>query len=421
MRPLNRRQFICSGLAVLSAGSPALAFSPFSRNPKSPTAVKSIRGRIFKNDAPDELWEFAHEGFLYKKLNHQKVVCGICPNHCMLSPGDRSVCRSKINKDGVLYTLTYGNPCAVHLDPIEKKPLYHFKPRSKTFSLATTGCNFRCLNCQNWEISQAKPEEVRFKRLFPAEAVSLAKKIKAESIAYTYSEATTFFEYMMDIARPAHNHGLSNLWITNGYINRKPLMELCRVLDAANVNLKSFSDSLYRRLNGGRLNPVLETLKTLHAQKIHLEITHLVVPGFVDDEDMLKAMCAWILKHLGPDYPLHFLRFFPHYKLDRLPPTPVSTLVRFRELAISEGLHYVYLGNVPYHEGNNTYCHHCGKRLIQRKGYFIPQYNLNGNRCRFCGGQIPGVWEEGSSETGKSNPSPAVSERHRQPVLHSAA
>jgi pyruvate formate lyase activating enzyme len=280
----------------------------------------------------------------------------------------------------------------VHVDPIEKKPLYHFKPRSKAFSLATAGCNFRCLNCQNWEISQAKPENVRHYELFPSEIIKKALASDCESIAYTYSEPITFYEYMIDTARLAKEKGLYNLFISNGYINRKPLIELCRVLDGANVNLKSLEDSIYRKLNGGRLQPVLNTFKTLHEQGIHFEMTNLVVPRYTDDVEMVKEMCDWILRNLGPDHPLHFSRFFPKYKLDRLAPTPVSVLTNFRDLAIKAGIRYVYVGNVLNHEGNNTYCHHCGKLIIERLGYSIPEYNIDGNRCKFCKTVIPGVW-----------------------------
>jgi pyruvate formate lyase activating enzyme len=356
------------------------------------SGADDIRGTIFKGDAPDALWKWSHEGFLYKKLGNQKVMCEICPNHCVLAPGDRSVCRSKVNMDGTLYSLAYGNPCAVNVDPVEKKPLFHFLPQTNVFSLATTGCNFRCLNCQNWQISQAKPHEIRHYELFPPEAVAAAQKTQCPAIAYTYSEATTYFEYMIAIARLARDQGVKNLWISNGYINHAPLLELCKVLDGANVNLKSFDDAIYRKLNGGRLKPVLETFRTLHEQGIHFEMTTLVVPGYVDDEDMLKRMCEWILVNVGPDHPLHFLRFMPQYKLDRLAPTPISTLTRFRNLALQAGIRYVYVGNVPEHEGRHTYCHHCHALLVQRQGYNIPVYNLIGNQCKFCHTAIPGVW-----------------------------
>lgn len=392
MKRISRRNFLYCSASLLCTAIPARTFWPFSTKTVQAEGPVDIRGRVFRGDAPKKLWEWSHEGFLYKKTNNNRVVCGICPNRCVLAPGDRSICRSKVNMDGTLYSLTFGNPCSVNVDPIEKKPLYHFKPRSKAFSIATTGCNFRCLNCQNWEISQAKPHEVRQYEFLPADVVKAAQRAGSTSIAYTYSEAITFFEYMIDIARLARDKGIYNLWISNGYINREPLLELCRVMDGANINLKSFSDDIYKKLNGGRLQPVLNTFKTLHEEGIHFEVTNLVVPGYTDEADMVKEMCQWILKNLGPDYPFHFLRFFPRYKLDRLPPTPLSTLLQFRKLAMGEGIRYVYVGNVVHPEVNNTYCHHCKKLLIERIGYQIPIYNLDGNRCKFCKTVIPGQW-----------------------------
>jgi len=392
MKKVSRRHFLYCSAGLFCSVLHADAFWPFSVKTGVAAGPADIRGHVYKGDAPQELWRWSREGFLYTKLDNNLVMCGICPNRCLLSPGDRSVCRSKINMDGVLYSLTYGNPCSVNVDPIEKKPLFHFNPRSKAFSIATTGCNFRCLNCQNWEISQAKPHEVRHHELFPADVIQGAQRTGCASIAYTYSEAVTFFEYMIDTARLAREEGIANLWISNGYINPKPLVELCSVLDAANINLKAFSDAVYRKLNGGRLQPVLNTFKTLHEQKIHFEMTNLVVPGYTDDAEMVKQMCQWILATLGPDYPLHFLRFFPQYKLDRLPATPLSTLIRFRKLAMAEGIRYVYVGNAAYPEGNNTYCHHCKKLLIERIGYFIGTYDLNENRCKYCRTVIPGRW-----------------------------
>ncbi len=386
---ISRRKFLTAG--TLAAGAallpcPASVFAGKSDKPSD------ISGTVFKNDAPDELWKWSRQVDYYHKLPNGNVACGICPNNCELSDGDRSVCRSRVNIDGKLYTLAYGNPCAVNLDPIEKKPLFHFHPRSKSLSIAATGCNFRCLNCQNWQISQVKPEAVRHYDLFPEAVVQKARENEATSISYTYTEPTTYFEYMTDTAAIAHQHGIYNVWVSNGFINQEPLLHLCKVLDAANVNLKSFSDALYRKLNGGRLQPVLDTFKTLHEKGVHFEMTTLVVPGYVDDPEMIKKMCGWILKNLGPDHPLHFLRFFPRYKLDRLPPTPVSKLTAFRELAMKEGIRYVYVGNVPGHEGNHTYCHNCGRLLIKRSGYQMPEFNINGNHCKFCNTRIPGVW-----------------------------
>ena len=353
--------------------------------------AKDIKGRIFRKDAPEKVWKWAVEGLHYTS-DGETVQCRVCPNRCILKPGDRSICRSKVNIEGKLYSLAYGNPCAVHIDPIEKKPLNHFYPTSQIFSIATTGCNFRCLNCQNWEISQRKPHEVNHVELFPEDVVRETRKRNIPSIAYTYSEPITFYEYMYDTARLAHGAGIKNVLVSNGYINRGPLLELCQYLDGANVNLKSFEDRIYRCLNGGRLQPVLNTFKTMHREAVWFEMTTLVVPTYVDKPEMIKRMCGWILKELGPDYPLHFLRFFPRYKLRRFPATPVETLEKLRDLAMKEGIRYVYLGNVPGHEGTHTYCHNCKKIIIERRGYHIPQYNIEDGRCRFCKTEIPGRW-----------------------------
>jgi pyruvate formate lyase activating enzyme len=354
-------------------------------------AGEDISGQVFRSDAPKAPWKWSKEGFHYAS-DGKVVQCQVCPNRCALNPGDRSICRSKVNIGGKLYSLAYGNPCAVHVDPIEKKPLNHFHPASMIFSIATTGCNFRCLNCQNWEISQKKPEEVDHGELFPDQVVKKAVSDRIPAIAYTYAEPVTFYEYVFDTAKAARAAGLKNVLVSNGYINKTPLVQLAAHLDAANINLKSFDDHIYRTLNGGRLAPVLETFKTLHEQSVWFEMTTLVVPTYVDKAEMIKEMCGWILRELGPDYPLHFLRFFPRYRLNRLPPTPVKTLEGLRDLALREGIHYVYVGNVPGHEGVHTYCHSCKKILIERNGYLIAQNNIEAGRCRFCHTPIPGRW-----------------------------
>ena len=358
---------------------------------KDNSREKSIKGHIFKGDAPRSPWKWSVEAFHYA-ADGTNVQCQVCPNRCYLKPGDRSICRSRVNIGGKLYSLAYGNPCAVHIDPIEKKPLNHFFPGTSSFSVATTGCNFRCLNCQNWEISQRRPEDVRHSELFPPDVVHEAKGSGSFSIAYTYSEAITYYEYMFDTARLGRENGLKNVLVSNGYINKDPLISLSKYLDGANINLKSFDDHLYQCLNGGTLQPVLNTFKTLHEQEVWFEITTLVVPTYVDDGDMIKRMCGWILDQVGPDYPLHFLRFHPQYKLTRLPPTPIALLDEFRDLARKEGIHYVYVGNVPGHPGRHTYCHGCGKILIERKGYILNQFHVHEGRCRFCGIAIPGRW-----------------------------
>ncbi len=387
---MTRKEFLKSvgmaGASLLLCGTQGYAFWP-AKNDKG----KSVKGHIFKNDAPSKPWKWSIEAFHYTSSG-RKVQCQVCPNRCTLSPGDRSICRSKVNIGGKLYSLTYGNPCSVNVDPIEKKPLNHFYPGTSILSIATTGCNFRCLNCQNWEISQKKPEEVRHTELFPADVVKTAKRGRTPSIAFTYSEAITYYEYTYDTAKLAREAGLKNVLVSNGYINRGPLLQLAKYIDGANINLKSFDNNLYLTLNGGTLQPVLETFKTLHQEGVWFEMTTLVVPTYVDDFEMTKRMCAWILEELGPDYPLHFLRFFPQYKLTRLPPTPIETLEQLRDLALKEGIHYVYMGNVPGHKGCHTYCHNCGETLIERNGYILNQFNLDNGRCKFCNTSIPGRW-----------------------------
>ena len=388
-RLITRKEFLKSlgiGASALLCASQGYGFWS-----KKKDRANSVKGHIFRDDAPSEPWKWSIEAFHYTS-GSTTVQCQVCPNRCVLSPGDRSVCRSKVNIGGKLYSLAYGNPCSVNVDPIEKKPLNHFYPGTPIFSIATTGCNFRCLNCQNWEISQRKPEEVRHYELFPPDVVKTAQKNKVPSIAYTYSEAITYYEYMYDTAKIASEAGLKNVLVSNGYINKKPLIDLAKYLDGANINLKSFDNSIYLALNGGMLWPVLDTFKTLHNEGVWFEMTTLVVPTYVDDPEMNKRMCGWILEELGPDYPLHFLRFFPQYKLTRLPPTPISTLEQFRDLALKEGIHYVYLGNVPGHKGCNTYCHNCGKMLIERRGYVLGQPQIENGRCKFCRTPIPGRW-----------------------------
>jgi pyruvate formate lyase activating enzyme len=388
---LTRKEFIqtlgAAGAGALLCPQQALALWPLGRK----TGSKSIKGHIFKGDAPAKPWKWSIEGFHYS-TNGKDVQCGVCPNRCYLEPGDRSICRSKVNIGGKLYSLAYGNPCSVHIDPIEKKPLNHFYPQTLIFSIATTGCNFRCLNCQNWEISQRRPEDIHHGELFPPAVVREAVKRNVPSIAYTYSEAITYYEYMYDTAKEARLKGLKNVLVSNGYINNTPLLKLTPYLDGANINLKSFDDRIYKILNGGTLQPVLDTFKTLHREGVWFEMTTLVVPTYIEDPEMIRRMCGWILKELGPDYPLHFTRFSPLYKLTRLPPTPVKLLEEFRELAIKEGIRYVYIGNVPGHQGAHTYCHECGKLIIQRLGYLITQFHMKHSKCVFCGTPIPGRW-----------------------------
>ena len=328
----------------------------------------------------------------FTPLSNGEVRCELCPRRCQVPKGKRGACRVRENRDGKYYSLVYGNPCAIHLDPIEKKPFFHVLPSTTSFSLATAGCNFQCKFCQNWEISQATPEEVYNYDVPPERIVSKAKEMGARSVAYTYVEPTIFFEYMLDTGWLVKKAGLLNVCHSNGYINPDPLRSLCKVMDAANIDLKGFTDDFYRDLCDGERLPVLETLKTLKREKVHLEITNLVIPTKNDDPAVLKEMCLWIKKELGSDTPIHFSRFYPLYKLKTLPPTPVSTLERARAVALSVGLEYVYIGNVPGHEGENTFCPKCKKMIIQRSGYMVGEIHLKGGKCVYCGKPIPGIW-----------------------------
>ncbi|MDI6703436.1 MAG: AmmeMemoRadiSam system radical SAM enzyme [bacterium] len=333
------------------------------------------------------------EAMYYDKREKGVVKCRLCPRMEILESGDRGFCRVRENERGKLYTLVYSNPCAVHIDPIEKKPLFHVLPTAKAFSIATSGCNLRCKFCQNWHISQVRPEETINYELSPDEVVKLSKKSGCEVIAYTYSEPTIFYEYMLATAKIAKREGIMNVYHSNGFINPRPLKELCEYLDAANVDLKGFTDDYYSEMSLGWIEPILNTLKILKKEGVHLEITNLVVPGKNDDMEIVKKMCEWIKKDLGDGTPIHFSRFYPMYKLRNLPPTPVKTLEKARDVALKVGLKYVYIGNVPGHEGENTNCPKCKKLLIQRIGYKILQNNVKGGRCKFCEEKIPGIWK----------------------------
>ncbi len=328
----------------------------------------------------------------FTSLERGEIQCELCPHRCRVAKGKRGLCRVRENRDGKYYSLVYGNPCAVHLDPIEKKPFSHVLPGTTSFSLATAGCNFQCKFCQNWEISQAFPEDVYSYDVPPELIVSRAKEIGARSVAYTYVEPMIFYEYMSDISLLAKKAGLLNVTHSNGFINPAPLKNLCKVLDAVNIDLKGFTENFYRELCGGELSPVLETLKTLKKEKVHLEITTLIIPTKNDEMSVIKEMCVWIKKELGEDTPIHFSRFYPLYKLKTLPPTPVSTLEMAREVALSAGLEYVYVGNIPGHAGENTFCPKCKKMVIQRTGYMVGEIHLKDGKCRYCGKPISGIW-----------------------------
>ncbi len=329
-----------------------------------------------------------------KKIEHGEgiVKCLLCAQECVIMPGERGRCRARINAGGKLRSLVYGRPVSVHIDPIEKKPLYHFLPGEQAFSLATAGCPLSCKFCQNWEISQARPEDFDSGYIKPESIVDSAAQRKVPVIAFTYNEPTVFTEYLTDIARAAKKQGVRCVLISCGFMNEAPLEEMCDVLDAIKIDLKGFSESFYEDVCGAKLKPVLRSIKKVHERGVHLEIVNLVVPTLNDSEKMLVELCKWVAGEIGPDAPLHFTRFHPDYQMPNLPPTPLSTLERAYAIAKENGIRYPYVGNYPRHPGNNTYCPKCGKAVIERVGFFIVAKHMENGRCAFCKEPLSGVW-----------------------------
>jgi pyruvate formate lyase activating enzyme len=307
--------------------------------------------------------------------------------------GERGFCRVRENRDGEYYTLVHSNPCAVHIDPIEKKPLFHFQPGTAALSIATAGCNFTCKNCQNYDISQARPDDTVNYDLAPQDIVDLAIKYDTPTIAYTYTEPTVFYEYMLETAKAARRKGILNIYHSNGYINQGALDELVEYLDGANVDLKGFSEDFYRDITGGTLGPVLTALKTLKKSGVWLEITNLIIPTKNDADGAIRELCSWVKSELGTDTPVHFSRFYPQYKLQNLPPTSVETLRRAADIAHAVGLDFVYIGNVPGIAEENTFCPRCGKTIVGRTGYRVHAYMIENNKCAFCQAEISGHWQ----------------------------
>lgn len=332
------------------------------------------------------------EARYYKKLPDREILCQLCPRECLLGDKERGFCGVRENDGGTYYTLVYGKPCSLNVDPIEKKPFFHFQPGTTTFSLATAGCNVHCKFCQNWEISQVRPEQIDNVNLSPEEAVSQAEKFRCSSIAFTYTEPVIFYEYMFDISRIARRRGLKNAVVTNGFINSEPLKNLLSVVDAIKVDLKAFDQNFYSSYVRGNLDPVLEAIKIIGRSRVWLEIVYLIIPTLNDDLSKIRNMARWIKDEVGANVPVHFSRFTPMYLLKNLPPTPISSLEAAQRVSRDEGLKFVYVGNVPGHEGENTYCPSCQKIIIRRSGYKVETFEIKNGNCEFCGAEIPGVW-----------------------------
>lgn len=421
MRKPNRRDFIvktvAGGVVAVGAGClllrgkvnflPGLvAFSPaalFSESPvsaaSSPDAVSSSGSP--SSDDPDsgliresEKTEITQEreAMYYTRLDRNRVQCDLCNRNCIIAQGRRGFCRNRENRRGTLYTVVYGRPSAVHIDPVEKEPQHHMLPGTEMLSLGTAGCNFRCLHCHNWHLSQRSIEEIgRYYDHPPRDVVNNALKLGVHTISSTYNEPTVFYEYVLDIARIARKENLRILWHSNGYINPDPLKELLQHTDAVTVDLKGFSRRAYDN-SSAELEPVLTTLQIIKEAGVWLEIVNLVIPTINDSMQEIEEMCGWIRDNLSHEVPLHFSRFFPNYKLTHLSPTPVETLERAYKTAQSAGLHYVTLGNVPGHEYNSTFCPLCGKILIRRRHFEVTENNIRDGSCAFCGHEIPGIW-----------------------------
>ncbi len=370
----DRRAFLRMG----AAGTCFLAAQ--SLLPHSTFATESLDPRARK------------EAGFYQKLPNKMVQCKLCPRECVVADGERGYCRVRENRGGTYYTLVYSRVVAAHIDPIEKKPFYHFLPGTVAYSVASGGCNVHCKFCQNWEISQARPEDLTSTFITPQNLATAAKANNCRVMAYTYSEPIVFWEYVYDAAEAGHKENTRSVMVSNGFIQQEPLLKLCDRLDALKVDLKSFSETYYRDVVRGQLKPVLNTLVTARKHAKWLEIVYLTVPTLNDSDDEFRGLARWIKSELGPDVPIHFTRFYPLYLLKNLPPTPVQTLERARSIMDAEGLHYAYVGNVPGHPWENTWCPQCKALLIERAGYVVKQVNLKHGKCGKCAREIPGVW-----------------------------
>ncbi|MDP8235587.1 MAG: AmmeMemoRadiSam system radical SAM enzyme [Candidatus Erginobacter occultus] len=333
------------------------------------------------------------EALLYDRLDGEAVSCRLCAHRCRIPEGKRGLCGVRENRAGTLYSLVYGQVIALNADPIEKKPLFHFLPGTRALSVATAGCNFTCRHCQNADISQSPRENgtIPGREISPAELVRAARREGCRTIAYTYTEPTIFFEYALDTARRAAEEGIKNVFVTNGYMTGEALEMIAPVLDAANVDLKSFRDEFYREVCGAKLKPVLETIKKMPELGIWIEVTTLLIPGYNDSEEELGEI-AGFLSGIDSGIPWHVSGFYPTYRLTDAPPTPAAALRKAREIGEAAGLRYVYTGNLPGDDGENTYCHSCRKKIVERTGYRLGEVNIRDGTCAYCSTPAAGVW-----------------------------
>ena len=379
MTSLNRRTF----LRTAGAGACALGAARALGQDIATDTVEDAKPRTVTREA---MW--------YERLPDKAVRCLLCPRECTVAEVERGYCGVRENQGGDYKTLVYGTLCSINMDPIEKKPLYHYRPGTPALSVATAGCNMECKFCQNWQISQYRPEQVHSMVVPPENLVNIARNRRAPTMAFTYSEPVVFYEYMHDTAAEGRKKGVGSVMISNGYIREDPLRELCKHLTGVKVDLKAFTETFYADQCAGHLEPVLHALEVLADVGMHTEIVVLLIPTLNDSAAEVRKMAKWIVSHMGPDVPLHFSRFHPTYRVKNLPPTPVATLDRARKTAMDSGLNFVYVGNVPMHEGGHTYCPGCGKEVIRRVRYHTDTSGLKDGKCASCGRAIPGVWSQ---------------------------
>jgi pyruvate formate lyase activating enzyme len=383
---VSRREFLVQGgrcavlLGAAALAPPCLRGAAFAAPaPPGEPSKSAPRARFWDPAAPDDRGD-------------KTVRCRLCAHRCVIPDGERGRCRGRMNAGGELRSLVYGRPLAMNLDPIEKKPFFHFLPGAAAFSFGTAGCPLRCSFCQNWQLSQSRPEDHSAPFTPPGKMVEQALSRRAPVLAFTYNEPTVQAEYVIDTALAAKEKGVRSVIVSSGYMNEAPLREMCRALAAVKIDLKGFSPDFYRKVCEADLAPVLRSIRQVAKSGVHLELVNLVVPTLNDSPKMLEELAGWVMGETGPDTPLHFTRFHPDYRLQNLPPTPVATLEAAREAAMKKGLRYAYVGNVPGHPGSHTYCPQCGKAVVERDGFFVTAMNVGGGKCRFCGRAIAGVW-----------------------------
>jgi len=375
---LNRRSFLKKSLLSCLLGSTGLHLL------SSLSPSKAIDAPLSKS--------LDRKAMFYKRGENNFIHCELCFRRCLIPEGKRGFCRVRENRGGELQTLVYGRPGGLQIDPIELEPMYHMVPGHKNLCVYTASCNFRCKHCHNWPISQSAPEQIKALHYTPMEIVEETLRQECKSISHSINEPTVFYELMYDTVREAKKKGLKTLCHTNGGMAKAPMLELLKFMDGVTVDLKSFNHKFYQEISEARLEPVLETLKTIKGINKHLEIVNLIIPTLNDQMDDIKKMCKWIVENLGRNTPLHFTRFSPSYKMTHLPYTPIKTLEDARSIAMGEGIKYVYIGNVVGHPANSTYCPKCGHRLIERTHFIVLKNHVKNGYCTFCNEKIPGIW-----------------------------